>query len=151
MSGSTSIEPSGPYLGEDVGAGAEVDDVEDLDVLAQLLVGELEALAHLLALDPSPLAAGLDEDRRQRDDTREALRADGRLAAPLALVGRLHGAWSLAGVGQLVGQVRVAGVPGLEQLDALDQLVHELHGPTSWARSPMPSTQETSWRGFARA
>ncbi len=39
---------------EDVGAAAEVDDVEQVDVLLQLLVGQFEALAQLA--DPQPLA-----------------------------------------------------------------------------------------------
>ena len=74
------------HLGvEDVGAAAEVHDVEDVDVLAQLGPGDLQALADALLAQALARAARLDEDRGERDQAREALGADGGLAAPVAL------------------------------------------------------------------
>ena len=66
---------------EHVGAAAEVDDVEDVDVLAQLLLGELQALAQLGHVQAGAGAARVDEDRGERHQAGEALRADGGVAA----------------------------------------------------------------------
>src|SRR5207302_10960698 len=68
-----------------VGATAEVHDVEDVDVLAQLLLADLQLLAHVLHPHPLACAAGLDEDARERHETGEALRADRGIGPPRAL------------------------------------------------------------------
>ena len=64
---------------EDVGAAAEVDDVEQVDVLLQLLVGEFEPLAQTRRrrAAPSPLADSISRPARV---TRRAKRS-GRIAA----------------------------------------------------------------------
>ena len=73
---------------EDVGAAAEVHDVQDVDVLAQLLVGDLQAVADVLGAQAQAGAPGVDEDRGQRDEAGEALGADrGRVAAAVAVLG----------------------------------------------------------------
>ena len=66
---------------EHVGAAPEVDDVQQVDVVAQLLVGEVELVAHLG--DPQPVGAlgGLDQHPRQRHQAGEALGADRGLRA----------------------------------------------------------------------
>ena len=82
---------------EDVRARPEVHDVEYLDVLAQLGVGYLKALAHLGDAEAATLAAGLDQDRGERDQAGEALGPDRGLGPPVALrrqphrSGRVHG------------------------------------------------------------
>ena len=68
------------HLGVDhVAAAAEVHDVQQVDVLAQLGVGELETLAHLVRVQSACLAGGLDQDPGERDEPGEALRPDRRL------------------------------------------------------------------------
>ena len=76
------------HLGvEHVGAAAEVDDVEHVDVLAQLLLGDLELVDDVVDAQALAAAAGGDEHAGQRDQAGEALGADG---AALALaVGRV--------------------------------------------------------------
>ena len=69
---------------EDVGAASEVDDVEHVDVLAQLLLADLEPLADVRDLNRLARAAGLDEDARESDQAREALRPNRRLGASVA-------------------------------------------------------------------
>ena len=69
----------------DVAAAAEVDDVQHVDVLLQLLFGHVELLAERGEVELRALARGLDQDARERDEAREALRPDRRVA--LALVG----------------------------------------------------------------
>ena len=64
---------------EHVGPGAEVDHVEQRDVLAQLGVGEPERLAQLGRAQAPPGSAGLDEDAGQRDQSGEALGPDRRV------------------------------------------------------------------------
>ena len=66
---------------EDVGAAAEVDDVEQLDVLAQLLVGQFEPLAQLGDLQPLALFRRFDQHPGEGDEAGEALGPDRRLAA----------------------------------------------------------------------
>ena len=66
---------------EHVRAGAEVDDVEHGDVLAQLLLGDLERAAQLGGVEQAPGAPGVDQDAGQRDQPGEALRADGGVGA----------------------------------------------------------------------
>ena len=66
---------------EDVGAAAEVDDVEQLDVLAQLLVGQFEPLAQLGDLQPLALFRRFDQHPGEGDQAGEALGPDRRLAA----------------------------------------------------------------------
>ena len=61
---------------EHVAAAAEVHDVEHVDVLAQLGVGELEVLPHGGDVHLLALARGVDQDARERDQPREALGAD---------------------------------------------------------------------------
>src|ERR1039458_2208940 len=63
-----------------VGAAAEVDDVQDVHVLAELLLAELQSLADLLHRHALARAAGPYEDARERDQAREALGPDRRLA-----------------------------------------------------------------------
>ena len=71
---------------EHVRAAAEVHDVQDVDVLAQLLVGDLQAIADVLGAQAQAGTAGVDEDRGQRDEAGEALGADrGRVAAAVAV------------------------------------------------------------------
>src|SRR5205807_8624584 len=50
-----------------------------VDVLAELGIGELEALAHGARVELAVLARGVDEDPGQRDEPGEALGADRRL------------------------------------------------------------------------
>ena len=60
-----------------VRAGAEVDDVQHRDVLAQLLLGDLQRRADLgRASAAVPAAAGLDQDARERHQPREPLGPD---------------------------------------------------------------------------
>ena len=66
---------------EHVRAAAEVHDVEDVDVLAQLGVGDLHRLADLDGVELDPGATGADQDRGERHEAGEALGADRRLAA----------------------------------------------------------------------
>ena len=64
---------------EHVGAAAEVDDVEHADVLAQLLLGDLQPLADLARpARRAARAAGLDQHGGERDEAGEALGADRR-------------------------------------------------------------------------
>ena len=71
---------------EHVAAAAEVHDVEHVDVLAQLDVGHLEAVAHRAHVQPHPLPGSVDEDPGKRDQPREPLRAD-RSQLPAVRVG----------------------------------------------------------------
>ena len=64
-----------------VGAAAEVDDVEHIEVFAQLLLAQLQTLANLADGHTLAGASGLDEDARERYEAREALGADRGLAA----------------------------------------------------------------------
>ncbi len=66
---------------EDVGAAAEVDDVQQLDVLAQLLRGQLEPVAQLGDLQPLALFRRFDQHPGEGDQAGEALGPDRRLAA----------------------------------------------------------------------
>ena len=76
-SGSTSIVAVVGDLGvEDVGAAAEVDDVEDVDVLAQLGSETCRRSQHVGELQAPAGAPGLDQDRRERHEPGEALGAD---------------------------------------------------------------------------
>ena len=76
---------------EDVGAAAEVHDVEDVDVLAQLGLGDLDRLADVGELQALAGAAGVDQDRRERDEPGEALGPDRGVAAPRVVVLALGG------------------------------------------------------------
>ena len=71
---------------EDVGAAAEVHDVQDVDVLAQLLFGHLQRFAQLAHVELLRLARRLDQDAGQRDEAGEALGPDRRLVAVLVVV-----------------------------------------------------------------
>jgi hypothetical protein len=64
---------------EHVGAAAEVDDVEDLEVLAQLLDRDVQLVEHPLHRQSRLVPGGADQEAGQRDQTGEALRADHRL------------------------------------------------------------------------
>ena len=66
---------------EDVGATAEVDDVEQLDVLAQLLPGQFEAVAKVGDLQPLALFRRFDQHPGEGDEAGKALGPDRRLAA----------------------------------------------------------------------
>ena len=66
---------------EDIGAAAEVDDVEQLDVLAQLLFGQFEPVAQLGDLQPLALFRGFDQHAGEGDQAGKALGPDRRLAA----------------------------------------------------------------------
>ena len=66
---------------EHIGTGAEVDDVQDGDVLLQFLVGKLEPLAHLGREQRPARPAGVDQDARERRQPREPLRPDRRVSA----------------------------------------------------------------------
>jgi hypothetical protein len=61
---------------EHIAAAAEVHDVQHVDVLAQLLLGDLEAFAQLGHLELAGVAGGVDQDAGQRDQAGEALGAD---------------------------------------------------------------------------
>jgi hypothetical protein len=62
-----------------VGAGAEVDHVEDRHVLTQLLLRDVERSAQLARVEPSTGPAALDQDAGKRDQPREALGPDRRI------------------------------------------------------------------------
>src|SRR3954451_23740292 len=80
------------HLGvEHVAAAAEVHDVENVDVLAQLLLGEVEALAELGDVELAGVPRGIDEDPGQGYQAGEALGADRRLAPAVLLDVLLHG------------------------------------------------------------
>ena len=66
---------------EDVGAAAEVDDVEQLDVFLQLLAGQLEPVAQVGDAEPLPFLGRLDQHPGEGDQAGEALGPDRRLAA----------------------------------------------------------------------
>ena len=97
---------------QDIGAAAEVDDVQDVHVLAQLLLTELKALADLGDRHALPFAPGLDQDARQRHQPREALRADRGLAARALAVA--------VGVAGPPSGSRVRLLPALALLNAAD-------------------------------
>ena len=82
---------------EHVGAAAEVDDVEDADVLAQLLLGDLQLLAGLLDRQAAARAAGGDQHGGERDEAGEALGPDRRL---LARAARRLGGLGVVGAGR---------------------------------------------------
>ena len=115
------------HLGvEDVGAAAEVDDVEHVDVLAQLLLGDLELVDDVVDAQALAAAAGGDEHAGQRDQAGEALGADG---AALALaVGRVGDLGDAVGgrAPALAREREVAGVPSDDQVDAVARLALEL-------------------------
>ena len=66
---------------EDVGAAAEVDDVEQLDVLAQLLRGQFETIAKVVDVQTLALFRAFDQEAGEGDEAGEALGPDRRLAA----------------------------------------------------------------------
>ena len=69
--------PSGIDLGvQDVGAGAEVDDVKHGDVLAELLVGDLQLVQQMRGVELPPGAAGVDQDAGERHQAGKALGPD---------------------------------------------------------------------------
>jgi hypothetical protein len=114
------------HLGvEHVRAAAEVHDVQHVDVLAQLLVGDLERLAERRHVELAPLARGVDQDAGERDEPGEALRADRRLA-PLLVVLGLGLLAAAGGLGEL-GRLGVALGDEVEPLACLrDELLRAL-------------------------
>ena len=68
---------------EDVGAAAEVDDVEHVEVLAQLVERDVELAQHLIREQALVLACGPDQQPGQGHEAREALRPDHGLRAPV--------------------------------------------------------------------
>ena len=106
------------HLGvEHVGAAAEVHDVEHVDVLAQLGVGHLERGAQLRQLELAALASGIDQDAGERDQPREAL-GPNRRVAPVVVLLALRGAALARRLGEL-GRLRVALDHELEALAGL--------------------------------
>ena len=80
------------YLGvQHVAAAAEVHDVQHVDVLAQLLLGDLQPLAHVGDTGRALAARGLDQDAGERDEPREALGPDRRLVLAVAVLVGLGG------------------------------------------------------------
>jgi len=66
---------------EDVGAAAEVDDVQQLDVLAQLILGQLQPFAQVGDLQAFGRFRRFDQHPGEGDQAGEALRPDRRVAA----------------------------------------------------------------------
>ncbi len=66
---------------EDVGAAAEIDHVEDVDVLAELLAAHVQLVEDRGDGEPRILAGGADQEPGQRHEPGEALGPDHRLRA----------------------------------------------------------------------
>ena len=112
---------------EDVGAAAEVDDVEDVDVLAQLGLGDGGVADDVGDLEALAVAAGADQHGGERDQAGEALGADRGLGALAAARLRiLLGDRGGAGLGAL-GAGRVDLVLGLAAV-AVGHAVEALAG-----------------------
>ena len=118
---------------EDVGASAEVDDVEHVEILAQLLDREVELVEHLLGRQRALLACRPDQHARERDEPREALGADHGLrgAAPV----RARRAVSPSRPRSLgdrpahgLGDAELVVVAGAQQLEPLGRLLRQLRG-----------------------
>ena len=133
------------HLGvQHVRAAAEVHDVEHVDVLAQLGLGDLEALAQLANVELGRAAGGVDEDAGQGHETGEALGTDVALAADLG-VRLAFRAVARRGGGGEVEVPRVA-------FDHRDPPAPRRPPPAAGgsrmrARGPRPRTQDTSRRG----
>ena len=130
------------HLGvEHVAAAAEVHDVQHVDVLAQLGLGDLQALAQLHEVELAAAARGLDQDAGERDQPGEALGADRALA--LAVVGRLL-ARRGASPAWPARSARSGAPPPCARARSASST--SSGGSRIRARSPRPSTQEISWR-----
>ena len=128
---------------EHVAAAAEVHDVQHVDVLAQLLLGDLEALAELAELELVRLAGGVDQDPGERDQPREALGPDRRV---VALVGVLLRD-GLAAAARLARRARACRCGARPRARAARRAsAASSSGSRMRAWSPRPSTQEISWR-----
>ena len=144
---------------EDVGAAAEVDDVEHADVLAQLLLADLQSLADLGNGHALAAAAGLDQDaRRASRGGRSAPGGSPPRRGPLAVApcGALDGAPPARRLppSAALAPRRAAAPPRGSSRSALEpaaQLAASSGGPTSRALTPRPSTHETRLRGVGVA
>ena len=112
---------------EDVGAAAEVDDVEQLDVLLQLLGGQLQPLAQVGGLQPLALLGGLDQHAGERHQAGEALGADRRLAAPVGAAARRLAQRALDDLGRLEAVLVAVVEEGEPALRLLAQLLGRQH------------------------
>ncbi len=113
---------------EDVGAAAEVDDVEDVEVLAQLVHRDVELAEHLLGRQAALVAGGADQRAGEGDQAGEALGPDHRLGAA---VGAARAAVAPAGAvghraADRLGDVELLDVAIAQQLQALVGLLGQL-------------------------
>ena len=138
-----------------VAAAAEVDDVQHVEVLAQLLVGDLEALAHLAprracarrGRPGSGCRRARPAGRSARADRRVARAVVGSSAGPPFTTGRPCGAAATgsatkSGSGSVWRSRIVARGARAASSTSSD-------GSSRRACSPSPSTHATSWRGCA--
>src|SRR5829696_9035786 len=110
---------------EDVGAAAEVDDVEQLDVFLELFGGQLKAVPQLRHSQPLPLLGGLDQEPGERDEAGEALGPDRRLAAPVRACAA--GGFAQRPVDDL-GRLEAVDVAVLEEAEPALRLLAKLVG-----------------------
>ncbi len=108
---------------EHVGAAAEVDDVQHIDVLAQLVHRDVQLLEHAVGGEARPLSCGGDQEPRQAHQPGEPLRADDGLGAPV-------GASAAVGVrgraSHDLGDAELAPVALAQQLEPGGRILRQL-------------------------
>ena len=109
---------------EHVGAAAEVDDVEHVDVAGQLLDRDPELLADLGGQQRAVVAGGVDHHPGERDQAGEALRPDHGLGLAVGAAAALGLGDRRAG--DRLGGLEVLGVALAQQVAALLGLGGEL-------------------------
>ena len=107
---------------EDVGPAAEVDDVEQVDVLPELLLGDVQSLHDVGDGEAGLALGGLDQHPGERHQAREALRPDRRVGATI----RAGGARRRRNGPHHDGGLEVVAVALRELLEPLGHLLGEL-------------------------
>ena len=133
---------------EDVGAAAEVDDVEQLDVFLQLLAGQFEPVAQVGDAQALTLLRRVDQHPGEGDQAGEALGPDRGLAAAVgaAAPGRL----AQRALDDL-GRLEAVLVAVVQQAEAALRLLAQLVGSRAPARSGASAGPRRSARAARRS
>ena len=132
---------------EDVGAAAEVDDVEHVDVLAQLLVRDVELVQHLLDGQPPPSRAA--PIRRPASVTRRAKRSGRITDSPRPFERRARRSTRRSAGRPTSATSNSARWRWRSSSAATRPRLARSPGSSSRAFSRQPSTHEMSWRAEA--